>query len=109
MERAVIWVADGDEWERWAERCVDYCTRREYTVVAVVNSRTGGTWADVDQYLRDGHADLAVVADRDQLPRDRPRRVESVAEERHRMDLTVPNQRAWAPTRPEMMRRTAGC
>lgn len=99
-ERAVIWVADDDDWQRWAARCADYCARRGYQVVAIIHGHAGGRWADVDAYVMAGHADLAVVADRGQLPRDRAHRVESVAEERHRPEVVQPQT-----GRPAFLRR----
>lgn len=116
---AVVWIADVDEWDRWAARCADYCDRRGYTIVAVISARLGGTWADVDDYLMNDHADVCVVADRGHLPRERHRRVEAVADERRSAELVEParpnrptNRPAvWSgeSARPAFLRRTAGC
>lgn len=102
--RAVIWVAASEDWERHAARCADYCQRLGYEVIAVVAEAAGGKWDDVDQIvLTDGRAEVVVVSDRDQPPRNRTPRIEVVADERHRL---APRSKVPRP-RPEFLRRTA--
>ena len=100
--RAVIWVAAGDDWERHAGRCADYCERVGYEVVGVVAEATGGRWDDiVHMVLTDERAEVVVVADRGHLPRDRTPRIEAVADERHRL---TPRPRL-PQSRPQFLRR----
>ncbi len=99
--KAVIWLADDPEWERYAARCVDYCDRVGYEVVAVISGHAGGSWDDVTGVvIRDGRAGVCVVASRDQLPRDRTPRIEVVADERRHV---VPARAI--PGRPQFLRR----
>jgi hypothetical protein len=82
----VVWVADTPDWERHTEWCVDYCARKGYVLVAVVQERLGGRYDDGARMMfMDGKADLIVVADYAHLPVDRLPRVELVAQERRRM------------------------
>lgn len=106
--RAVIW-ADGDEWERWMQDCIQYCDRRRYDVVALVLAQAGGRWDDAVQCLTDGYADVVVVADRDQVPVGP--RIEPVVDDPYwtGRDPVVPPLPAHRVGRPEMVRRKAGC
>lgn len=100
--RAVIWIADDEEWARYTARCLDYCTRLGYEVAAVVEQRAGGRWEDVyTMVVTDGRAEVVVVASRDQLPRDRVPRIEAVADERRHL---VPTRRD--RDRPTFLRRS---
>lgn len=104
--RAVIWIADDPEWKRHAERCADYCTRLGYEVIAVVAAHAGGTWADVVKLvLRDGRAEVCVVAARDQLPRDRTPRIEAVADERRHLAPLPGSWNQRTVIRPQFLRR----
>lgn len=77
MSDAIIFVPPGPEVRRWLRACAEHCARRGYAVVAVVSD-----WADVVQLLRDGDAPrVVVVGRRDQLPANRPWRIEAVNEQ----------------------------
>lgn len=98
--RAVIWVADDPEWERYTRWCVHYCDRMDYVLVAVVEQKMGGRYDDVENMIfRDETAELIVVPDRSHLPAGRLPRIESVTEER----LHVAE--APAEERPQFLRR----
>lgn len=90
------------------QACVEYCERRQYAIVALVLARTGGHWEDVDSYIKNGCADVAVVADRDQVPVGP--RIEAVVDDPYWTDqVAAATPRPWAPGRPEMLRRRADC
>lgn len=99
---AVIWVADDPEWKRYTARCLDYCDHMGYKVVAIVEERAGGRWVDVSAMLNAGRAAVVVVASRDQPPRNRIPRIESVADERRHL---VPRQAMVSGNRPTFLRR----
>lgn len=62
--------------------CLDHCRRRGYRVVGISRpDRAGQHWAGVVAMLASGEADLAVIANRADLPPNRLPRVEAVGEE----------------------------
>lgn len=74
---AIIFVPPGRDASVWLRVCAEHCTSRGYRVAAVVSD-----WADVVRMLQDGGIEVVVVGHRDQLPADRPWRVEAVEESR---------------------------
>lgn len=99
--RAVVWVADDPEWERYTRWCVHYCDRKDYVLVAVVEQRMGGQYHDVEGMIMDGRVEVVVVPDRSHLPSERSPRVEVVTEER----LNLIEETQQEDRRPEFLRR----
>lgn len=97
----LIWVADDQDRELYLDRCVDFCARKGYEIVAVVDQGAGGVWADAQGMVDDGRVGVIVVSGRDQLPADRLPRIEAVADERRAM--TRPG--ASNSVRPQFLRR----
>jgi hypothetical protein len=77
--RAIIFVPD-EERDRWEARCLEYCDRRGYEVVALVVGAPD-RWNDAMDMMYAHEADVVVVASKDHLPPDRTPRVESSTEE----------------------------
>lgn len=78
MSRVVLYLRD----VRWMRPCVDYCLSREHLIVAIVLDPDGELWlTGVEQMIAAGEADIAVVAERGQIP-PQPR-VEVVVEQGH--------------------------
>lgn len=77
--RAIIFVPDDAERDRWEKICLDECDRRGYLVAALVH---GGAekWHDLRTMLTNGEADVLVVARKEHLPPDRIPRTEWVDE-----------------------------
>lgn len=74
MTRAVVFV-DPEHLLPNASRCIEYALAMGYHVVGVVR----GNWDEVIKMNRSGAAEVVVVAEQDDLPRDRTPRVEVVA------------------------------
>lgn len=79
-ERAVIYVCAPGEVRRWAAVCLAHVERCGYDLVSVVDDPDGHAWDDVVTMVREGRADVIVVAGHDQLPPYRRPRLE-VAED----------------------------
>lgn len=104
--RAIIWLPDDPEWERYAGWCHDYCETTEREIVAIIDARAGGQFIDAMRMFIGGEADTIVVARRDHLPADRVPRVEVVAEERrHVAPATRDQHRQQHEARPKFLRR----
>jgi hypothetical protein len=79
--RAVIYVPDTSETDRWYRTALEYCEAHRYEVVGVVTERCAGDcWVDVIEMLRTGEANIAVIGRRDHLPAQRSPRIEVIAE-----------------------------
>jgi hypothetical protein len=83
--RAIIYVPDDEDRDRWEARCLEYCDRRRYRVVALV---VGGPerWDDAMDMMYAREADVLVVASKMHLPPDRTPRVEAVTDEFSRIE-----------------------
>jgi hypothetical protein len=92
-QRAIIYVHAPGQARRWAALCLAHVERCGYELVSLVDDPDGHKWPDVVGMVRDGRAEVIVIAGREQLPEDRVPRVE-VAE-----DLPEPPRR-----RPTIMR-----
>jgi hypothetical protein len=107
--RAIIWLPDDPEWERYAGWCHAYCKTAHRDIVAIIDARAGGRYIDAMKMFLNGEADVIVTARRDHLPADRLPRVEVVAEERRHVTAVERNQhhRLHEPrqARPEFLRR----
>ena len=79
ITRAIIFVPDDAERERWEKICLAECDRLGYRVVALVR---GGVekWGDLRRMLTSGEADVLVVARKEHLPPNRVPRTEWVDE-----------------------------
>jgi len=79
--KAIIYVSDVGDQERWRDECVRYCTCRGYEITAVVlDDHNGARWPDVLATVVDGHAEVIVVARADHLPAHRHGRIEVAAD-----------------------------
>lgn len=80
--RAVIYLPDGPDLQRWQHRCMEHLEAHGYELVSVVIDDTGGArWASVSTLLLAGRADVVVIARRDHLPPDRLPRFEVANDE----------------------------
>lgn len=89
--RAIIYVPNDVDRDRWEAVCLKYCDRRGYEVVSLV---VGGPerWVHITQMLQAYEAEVVVVASQDHLPPNRTPRIESVTEEL-RLDAGPPSRR----------------
>jgi hypothetical protein len=76
-ERALIYIPDDGDAEKWLTLCLGYVARHDYELVAVVR----GDWAGVRRMLDDGQAVVVVIARRDHPPAGRVPREVYVEEE----------------------------
>lgn len=75
MPDAIIFVPPGPAAAPWLTICAAYCTRKGYSVVAVVRD-----WDDVVRMLKDDGIEVVVIGRRDHLPAERRWRIESISE-----------------------------
>lgn len=74
MKNAIVFV-DPEHLLPNASICIEYALAMGYHVIGVVR----GDWDEVIRMNRSGTAEVVVVAEQDDLPRDRTPRVEVVA------------------------------
>lgn len=100
--KAIIYVSDGGEADRWLDECTRYCGKRRYEIEAVViDNARGERWTDALNLVTEGRAEVIVVARHDHLPADRPGRIEVVADQMTRQRRpTLRDEADRQPPRP---------